>query len=473
MSFPAGSSTPRGPFAGAAPLAHRPLSAIAATTGGGVPESRVKRVLAELLAPLASIHERGRICADITTHSVGLDEAGKAHLLAAQAQPRQHDGQLPAPTPGFAPFEFYTQTPEWPRGPWSDIYSLCAVAHSLITGMLPPPAPDRVVNDTYVPLAQRGLSRYSPDFLSAIDAGLAVRPAERPQTVEALALLLAFEPVEDDADLATIAPISVNVDAPRADYVQPVQQRPSVGAVLFVLLLIAITAGVGFYWWNRLAAVPKGVITASESMVPNTTAQARLPQGATPVPGTASSPGSAGGAAPAGDLPPEPPGLQSSPPAGRSAMSAGSSSTANGTNGTTATNGSAGAGLSENGGVARSAGQAPQGAAAGPGTALPATNGAEAGATNPDRGEVNEAETTTATPADPAPPARVLVRVNVMPWGEIWINGTRRGVSPPLKELRLLPGKYSVTVRNADLPPYQTTIDVRPGRGATITHTFR
>lgn len=462
MSFPAGSSTPRGPFAGAAPLAHRPLSAIAATTGGGVPESRVKRVLAELLAPLASIHERGRICADITTHSVGLDEAGKAHLLAAQAQPRQHDGQLPAPTPGFAPFEFYTQTPEWPRGPWSDIYSLCAVAHSLITGMLPPPAPDRVVNDTYVPLAQRGLTRYAPDFLAAIDAGLAVRPADRPQTVEALALLLAFEPVQDDAELATIAPISVNVDAPRADYVQPPQQRPSVGAVLFVLLLIAITAGVGFYWWNRLAAVPKGVITASESMVPNTTAQARLPQGATPVPGTgtgtgtvsgaAPAPGAAPGGAPASDLPPEPPGLQSTPPAGRAASSTNPPAAANG------------AGTAENGGAARSAGQTPSAVPAGPGAeAAPAAEG----------GEVAEAETAPATPADPAPPARVPVRINVMPWGEIWINGTRRGVSPPLKELRLLPGKYSVTVRNADLPPYQTTIDVRPGRGATITHTFR
>ena len=458
MSFPAGSSTPRGPFAGAAPLAHRPLSAIAATTAGGVPESRVKRVLADLLAPLASIHERGRICADITTHSVGLDEAGRAHLLAAQAQPRQHDGQLPAPTPGFAPFEFYTQTPEWPRGPWSDIYSLCAVAHSLITGMLPPPAPDRVVNDTYVPLAERGLSRYAPDFLAAIDAGLAVRPAERPQTVEALALLLAFEPVQDDAELATIPPISVNVDAPRADYVQPPQQRPSVGAVLFVLLLIAITAGVGFYWWNRLAAVPKGVITASESMVPNTTAQARLPPGAAPVPGPPS--GTTPAPPPASELPPEPPGLQSIPSAGRPAMPANSASPGNGTST---------ASTPENGGAARASDQAPAGVAGG--TATPVPSGAEGAGSTADNGEGTEGET--AAPADPAPPARVLVRVNVMPWGEIWINGTRRGVSPPLKELRLLPGKYSVTVRNADLPPYQTTIDVRPGRGATITHTFR
>ncbi|MEK0095436.1 hypothetical protein WKH26_12440, partial [Bordetella pertussis] len=61
-----------------------------------------------------------------------------------------------------------------------------------------------------------------------------------------------------------------------------------------------------------------------------------------------------------------------------------------------------------------------------------------------------------ATPAPAA--ARVTVRINVQPWGEIWINGVRRGVSPPMKELRLVPGRYSVVVRNADLPPYRATL---------------
>ncbi|MFU2071511.1 hypothetical protein ACLQ9R_20720, partial [Bordetella hinzii] len=68
--------------------------------------------------------------------------------------------------------------------------------------------------------------------------------------------------------------------------------------------------------------------------------------------------------------------------------------------------------------------------------------------------------------------ARVAVAVHIQPWGEVWVNGVNRGISPPLRELKLAPGKYSVVVRNADLPPYRTTLEVKAGRPAGIRHTF-
>ncbi|WP_329957673.1 PEGA domain-containing protein [Bordetella petrii] len=63
--------------------------------------------------------------------------------------------------------------------------------------------------------------------------------------------------------------------------------------------------------------------------------------------------------------------------------------------------------------------------------------------------------------------------MNVRPWGEILVNGVSRGVTPPLKTLRLPPGKYSVTVRNSAQAPYRTTLEVRAGKPAMITHVFR
>ncbi|MFJ0794782.1 hypothetical protein WLV97_22815, partial [Bordetella bronchiseptica] len=171
MPLSAASQHPRSPFAGAAPLAHRPLSAIAATAAGGVPQARIKRLLGELVPQLASVHEQGHICGDITVDSVGLDESGRAHLLALNGAAQ---GEAALPAPGYAPFELYVEDPAWPRGPWTDIYALSAVAHSLITGRRPPAAPERSVNDGYQPLAQRDLPKYDNDFLRAIDAGLAV-----------------------------------------------------------------------------------------------------------------------------------------------------------------------------------------------------------------------------------------------------------------------------------------------------------
>ena len=70
-------------------------------------------------------------------------------------------------------------------------------------------------------------------------------------------------------------------------------------------------------------------------------------------------------------------------------------------------------------------------------------------------------------------PVPVQVRLDIRPWGEVWINGVARGISPPVKELRLIPGKYRVVLRNADLPPYRMTLEVKAGKPAVISHVFQ
>jgi serine/threonine protein kinase len=170
MSSSTGLLTPRGPFSGAAPLALRPLSAIAASMAGGVPESRIKRLVSDLLPSLIALHAQGEICGDISLDTVGMDENARAHLLPELVVARSRRASR-SPTPGFAPFELYTDSMEWPRGPWSDIYALCAVMYALVTGHRPPPAPERRAEDAYEPLTSLGLSKYNPEFLSVIDGG--------------------------------------------------------------------------------------------------------------------------------------------------------------------------------------------------------------------------------------------------------------------------------------------------------------
>ncbi len=66
----------------------------------------------------------------------------------------------------------------------------------------------------------------------------------------------------------------------------------------------------------------------------------------------------------------------------------------------------------------------------------------------------------------------VPVRLAILPWGDVYVNGRRYGASPPLKELKLKPGKYRVQVRNGDLPPYNTSIDLKADSSVTIRHKF-
>jgi eukaryotic-like serine/threonine-protein kinase len=68
----------------------------------------------------------------------------------------------------------------------------------------------------------------------------------------------------------------------------------------------------------------------------------------------------------------------------------------------------------------------------------------------------------------------VLVAVAVYPWGEVWVNGDKVGISPPLNELRLRPGRHVVEIRNEARPVHRETITIVAGDSAKgIRHRFQ
>ncbi|WP_321840160.1 serine/threonine-protein kinase [Burkholderia cepacia] len=54
----------------------------------------------------------------------------------------------------------------------------------------------------------------------------------------------------------------------------------------------------------------------------------------------------------------------------------------------------------------------------------------------------------------------VQVRFNVRPWGDVYVNGARRGASPPLRSVSLTPGVYVIEIRNGSLPPLHRTVAI-------------
>ncbi|TFW10487.1 PEGA domain-containing protein [Oxalobacteraceae bacterium OM1] len=60
----------------------------------------------------------------------------------------------------------------------------------------------------------------------------------------------------------------------------------------------------------------------------------------------------------------------------------------------------------------------------------------------------------------------------MQPWGEIYVDGGKRGISPPVKSLSLPPGKHRIEVRNGDFAPYKETVEVRSGAEATVHYVF-
>ena len=71
-----------------------------------------------------------------------------------------------------------------------------------------------------------------------------------------------------------------------------------------------------------------------------------------------------------------------------------------------------------------------------------------------------------------AAPARGLVRIAISPWGEVEVDGKPAGTSPPLTELSLTEGRHQIVIRNADLLPFNTTINVTADQPVNLKHKF-
>lgn len=105
--------------------------------------------------------------------------------------------------PGYAPIEQYAEMSEMAQGAWTDIYALGAVLHNCMKGRTPPASVSRFINDSYQPLATQSslLERYEPFFLAAVDAALAVKPQDRPQSIAEFRSLLHLTPTGSSTPL--------------------------------------------------------------------------------------------------------------------------------------------------------------------------------------------------------------------------------------------------------------------------------
>lgn len=66
-----------------------------------------------------------------------------------------------------------------------------------------------------------------------------------------------------------------------------------------------------------------------------------------------------------------------------------------------------------------------------------------------------------------------VVNFSALPWAEIYVDGARQGVSPPLHTVSVAPGKHQIELRNSSFPPHVETIDAKPGTQINIKHRFR
>jgi hypothetical protein len=70
------------------------------------------------------------------------------------------------------------------------------------------------------------------------------------------------------------------------------------------------------------------------------------------------------------------------------------------------------------------------------------------------------------------PPPPAVLRFQVKPRGEVFVDGVSKGRAPPLQELEIAPGRHLIQIRSPGLPQYEAALDLKPGERRLIAHTF-
>ena len=68
--------------------------------------------------------------------------------------------------------------------------------------------------------------------------------------------------------------------------------------------------------------------------------------------------------------------------------------------------------------------------------------------------------------------SRANVILKIKPWGEVYVDGSMVGVSPPLTKLQLSLGDHVIEVRNTKLPVSTRVVSLKAGMKVTVRHKF-
>ena len=72
----------------------------------------------------------------------------------------------------------------------------------------------------------------------------------------------------------------------------------------------------------------------------------------------------------------------------------------------------------------------------------------------------------------PVPVSEIKVRLAIAPWGEVYVDNRKVGISPPLTEIKLTPGKHTIEVRNGSFEPYRQSVNLAANASLRIKHKF-
>jgi len=74
--------------------------------------------------------------------------------------------------------------------------------------------------------------------------------------------------------------------------------------------------------------------------------------------------------------------------------------------------------------------------------------------------------------APAVPVGAAMITLAIAPWGEVFVDGSRIGVSPPVNEVEVAPGKRKIEIKNGAFPVYTQIVEIKADQKVRIKHKF-
>ena len=209
-------------------------------------------LMTPIMQALAEVHKHGIIHRDISPDNIMVQNDGRLILLdlgaAKDLDIQGKDGNMQSSQmvakQGFSPVEQYGR--DGKIGSWTDVYAMAATIYYCCTGVLPPSATDRMIEDTLT--CRPRLTKEQFDVLAFC---MSVLPQKRPQNMDALLQIVTHpvkntQPAGDVPKTEPVRPETRNLQPPKPDPGRPLPQWliPGIAAAVAVIALV-ISVGSG------------------------------------------------------------------------------------------------------------------------------------------------------------------------------------------------------------------------------------
>ena len=209
-------------------------------------------LMTPIMQALSEVHKHGIIHRDISPDNIMVQNDGRLILLdlgaAKDLDIQGKDGNMQSSQmvakQGFSPVEQYGR--DGKIGSWTDVYAMAATIYYCCTGVLPPSATDRMIEDTLT--CRPRLTKEQFDVLAFC---MSVLPQKRPQNMDALLQIVTHPagktpPVRDVPKTEPVRPEVRNLQPPKPDPGRPLPKWLITGiaaAVAVIALIISVGSG--------------------------------------------------------------------------------------------------------------------------------------------------------------------------------------------------------------------------------------